>query len=306
MPVFRDPPTRQIALVAALALGLPATMTAQTAAAIPPAAVTKNDLRTPEPPRPSWAPSELESAVVDEGCPTAAIVQKTGERMQELMNNVSRYTATEAVTHVPLRRSGEWDKPVEVRFEYLAEVTHDGPGVLIMNELRNGGLAWTKFPGGVATLGIPAMVLVFHPMLVGGYRITCEGKQEWKGRTAWVLYFQQRSDMPPRLLDFVVNNKSWPVRIKGRAWIDTATYNPIHIETDLMDPVPQIALFRDHISIDYAPVRFAKENEEMWLPERAEAYMDFRHHRFHRIHSFSNFLLFSVDVDTKDKAPEAK
>jgi hypothetical protein len=34
---------------------------------------------------------------------------------------------------------------------------------------------------------------------------------------------------------------------------------------------------------------------DMWLPKSAEVYSDWRGRRFHRRHSFSNYLLFSVD-----------
>lgn len=303
MPIFRKVSARRLAFAAALSLLLPSVAAAQ-AEVLARSAVKKSELREPAPPVASWAPPVLESGAMDEGCPTAQVVRKVGERVQEMMDNLTRYTATEEVSHWQLRKPGHWAKPVQVHFEYLAEVSHDAPGVLTMTELRDGGMAWNRFPAGVATLGIPATVLVFHPSLVGGYTIKCEGKSDWQGHSAWVLYFQQRPDKPPRLCSFVVRDRVWPVRIKGRAWIDTKTYNAIHIETDLMDPVPQIALFRDHMAIDYAPVHFVKEGEDLWLPERAEAYMDFRHHRFRRVHSFSDFLLFNVDVGTKDKAPE--
>ena len=42
------------------------------------------------------------------------------------------------------------------------------------------------------------------------------------------------------------------------------------------------------------PVFFKTTRTELWLPERASLYFDFRHHKYHRMHSFSSYQLFSV------------
>lgn len=67
--------------------------------------------------------------------------------------------------------------------------------------------------------------------------------------------------------------------------------------------MPQIPLVKEHLSVDYRPVHFKKENEDLWLQQSAEVFMDFRGHRYRRKHTFSDFLLFSVDVDQKDTIP---
>jgi hypothetical protein len=42
----------------------------------------------------------------------------------------------------------------------------------------------------------------------------------------------------------------------------------------------------------------------MWLPQSAEVFADWRGRRFHRRHSFSKYLLFSVDEKQKISAPK--
>ncbi len=58
-----------------------------------------------------------------------------------------------------------------------------------------------------------------------------------------------------------------------------------------------------HLEIEYRPVRFAKRNLELWLPGSADLYMDFRGRRYHHRHSFTEFLLFAVDMDQTIHAP---
>ena len=45
-------------------------------------------------------------------------------------------------------------------------------------------------------------------------------------------------------------------------------------------------------------------NVEMWLPQSAELYSDWRGKRMHRRHSFSNYILFSVDEKQRISEPK--
>jgi hypothetical protein len=78
----------------------------------------------------------------------------------------------------------------------------------------------------------------------------------------------------------------------------------LHLETDLLEPVPMIRLSREHLVIDYGPVRFQTKNTELWLPNTADVYLNFQGRVYHRRHTFSDFLLFSVDVDQKIAEPK--
>jgi len=76
------------------------------------------------------------------------------------------------------------------------------------------------------------------------------------------------------------------------------------MEADMAKPVPEIRLARDYQRIEYGPVEFRKANEPLWLPKSADWYCNFMGQRYHRRHSFSQFLLFSVDDSQKISAPE--
>jgi len=47
----------------------------------------------------------------------------------------------------------------------------------------------------------------------------CEGLGQWDGKPAWQVHFQQRDDRPARLRVYTVGMRSFPVKLKGRAWI---------------------------------------------------------------------------------------
>jgi len=152
--------------------------------------------------------------------------------------------------------------------------------------------------------GLVAFALVFHPYFVGDFEMACEGLGEWHGQPAWQVHFQQRPDKPARMHVFRVGGGLYPVKLKGRAWVSADTYQVVRLELDLIEPIPKIRLEAEHLAIEYRPVQFARRNPELWLPGSADLYMDFRGRRYHHRHSFSDFLLFSVDATQQIQAPK--
>ena len=70
-----------------------------------------------------WAPPEVHPAdpsAADPQCPLSTLLVGASHRILELSQNLSRFTATEDVTHLQWKKPGEWNKPVRVRFEYTA------------------------------------------------------------------------------------------------------------------------------------------------------------------------------------------
>jgi hypothetical protein len=162
------------------------------------------------------------------------------------------------------------------------------------------------FPERLASLGLGSLVMIFHPAYRDEYEVTCEGLSRWHGAPAWQIHFRQRPDKPSRLREYNVAKQVFPVALRGRAWIATDSYQVVSLETDIVAPIPQIRLKAEHVSIDYAPVKFRKGNEELWLPQSAELFFDLGGRRIHRHHHFSNYMLFSVEENQKIAAPTVK
>jgi hypothetical protein len=259
-------------------------------------------------PSASWAPPEVDAAVPpvapDVPCSLPKVLKSTAQRVEELLANLPQFTATEQMQHQEMGADGVWRAPETVSFTYLAEMQEIRPGMLKVVETRNGSSSLNLFPAHLATLGLPGMVVVFHPWFRDDYTMTCEGLGQWQGQPAWQVHFQQRPDRPARLRAFVIQNYSFPLKLKGRAWIAADSYQVLHMETDLLEPVPPIHLRSEHLRIDYGPVSFPKRRVKLWLPESAEIFMDYRGHRYRRLHTFSDFLLFTVDTTQKITEPK--
>jgi hypothetical protein len=97
---------------------------------------------------------------------------------------------------------------------------------------------------------------------------------------------------------------SYPVALKGRAWISADNYQIMRMETDIVAPIPQIRLIAEHAAIEYGPVKFQQGQVTLWLPQSAEVYFAWGRRQIHRRHSFSNYLLFGVDENQRIAAPK--
>jgi hypothetical protein len=255
----------------------------------------------------NWAPPDVdqERVVLDAStaCQLDEVVQAAAGRVKELMQNVDRFTATEKVEHSNLSPLGLQISSETRKFNYLVEI-RQLQSHLDVQEYRNGSVSVQDFPAHIGTIGLPTLALVFHPYYQEKYEYSCEGLGSWRDKPAWVVHFQQRTDRNSETLVYRVGGKSFPVRLKGRAWIDVQSSQIVAMESDLIRPIPEIRLLRDHQLIEYGPVAFRNNTMQLWLPKSADWYCSLSGQRYHRRHSFSQFLLFSVDDSQKITKPK--
>ena len=277
------------------------------AAATEMAAVTKDATALPMPS--NWLPPNIDDKVplVEAGasCAVDEVVANTGRQLMELVKDVDRFAAIESLTHESVNKNGLASSPEKRKFNYVVSIQEVQHGYLNVEEYRNSGGSPAEFPDGVATNGLPALVLIFHPYNAVNFEMTCEGLGRWNGGLTWQVHFRQRTDKPNTIKRYRTgaDGPSYPVALKGRAWISADNYQVVRLETDLVSPVPQIKLIADHADIEYGPVKFNKGNVSMWLPQSADVYYDWKGRRIHRRHSFSNYLLFAVDDKQKITVP---
>jgi tetratricopeptide (TPR) repeat protein len=255
----------------------------------------------------NWAPPDVDDEKLDldsdAGCQLDEVILSVGNRVQELVQNVDHFTATEEVDHFNLSPMGLQTSHETHKFNYFVEIRRFGASDLDVQEYRNGSISIQGFPGNIATIGLPSLALVLHPYLQARYEFKCEGHGSWRGKPAWLIHFQQRPDYSNRMLVYKVGHHSLAVGLKGRAWIDADTSQILAMESDMMRPLPEIRLFRDHQLIEYGPVSFRKNATQLWLPKSADWYCSLSGRRYHRRHTFSQFLLFSVDDKQKISKP---
>jgi tetratricopeptide (TPR) repeat protein len=248
-----------------------------------------------------WGPSDVDTikpgVAGDVKCSAADIVQRTGQVSTEQIENFEKFMASEHIEHEEIDRNGKAGAVRSHDFSYLVFIDHDKSGQIFLKESRDGGTGIDSFPTSLATVGLLGLgVDVFHPGFAKALDFTCEGLGQWRGKAAWLMYFRQKPGQRSFLRLWQTQRKTVEIPLKGRVWVGATTYEVLHIETDLREPVADLELTKDHLAIDYGPVNFQNGQTELWLPWYADMYLELHHHRYHHRHTLSNYALFGVDT----------
>lgn len=240
-------------------------------------------------------------------CVLAQVLVGAAVRSNELVDNVQRFSARELVVHEELDAKGTARNSAEKTYDYVAAIEHPTQNLIAMREMRDGTYGFgPQFPAPLAMDGIPAIGLIFNPVYSGDFTFTCEGLGHWRGQPAWQVRFEQKPNTRPRIHQWRVNNFIYPAFLKGRAWLTADSYQLLHVETDLAQPILAIRLEYQHISIDYAPVPYPSKQSALWLPKSAQINYKYKGRFFRQEHSLSDFTLFSIDTKEKIADPRQK
>ncbi len=256
----------------------------------------------------SWRPPDVDDSkptvIPGVTCPGTRVLAETGQRVQELVEDLTRFAADEDLFHQSFDGAGLSTHAETRKYDYVAALSHE-PGRAFIEEYRSDRVSQAGSPDGLATAGFAILALVFHPEMQGDFDFDCEGQGEWHGQPSWLVHFRQRPDRPNHMHGYNIGNKFFRVDLKGRAWISVDKFQILRIEADIVHPMREIQLLSEHETVEYGPVPFAKKNTSLWLPKTAEVYFDFRKHHYYRRHTFDHYMLFDVDAQQKDKAPHS-
>ncbi len=280
----------------------------QMAKATEPEVVELPFTRAPVPERP-WAPPDIDSNVPgvasDVACSVTNVVMRTRLRMGLQLANFERFGATEHIEHQEIDGYGV-PTPVKAHdFMYIVFVRRPSKEYYFLDERRDGAESLYSFPTALATRGLVSMgVNIFHPVFSKDFNFTCDGLGQWRGHAAWQVRFEQKQDVPSRIRTWEAHGHIFAIPLKGRVWVAANTYDLLHLETELRQPLQELDLKREHLVIDYGPVKFSHNATELWLPWYAEMYFDLRGKRYHHRHTLTDYILFDVDENFTIAAPK--
>ncbi len=119
-----------------------------------------------------WLPPQVDENVppVEPGsaCNLDEVLQKAGQRIQEFVGNVERFTATESLVHQTINKSGGVSGTQKRQYDYMVSIEEIQPELFDVEEYRRGSSP-ADAPGGIITKGLPALVLIFHPYYAGTF-----------------------------------------------------------------------------------------------------------------------------------------
>lgn len=253
-----------------------------------------------------WSPPNVDAPLASldstAACPEADLLEHAGQRAQELVDNLQSFTAREAMQYEQFDELGVPVASEHAWFEYAVGFDEHHGGLRVTEArtpVRNGG----NLPSGFQDSGLPAVALIFHPYYRDDYDMRCEGATIQGDEKEWVIRFEQRKNKASRTRSFRTEQGSYPAKLKGLAWISAGSQQVTQIETNSISPIPMIHLKSDAVRVEYAPVPFASRNLTLWLPRSRESYSNFETYRIAVKHSFSNYLLSSVQTQQVIGAP---
>ena len=255
----------------------------------------------PSLPESAWGPpgvDELKPPVAPGvTCPYQQVMEGSGERVKQLVDNITKFAAVEDMLHEQLDKTGNPFTKETRKFTYVASITEEQPGFLQTDEYRNLRYGITDLPDHIVTSGSMTLALIFHPDMRDNFEMSCEGLGDWHGQSAWLVHFRQRDDKPNRFAEYYVGSQHYPMNMKGRAWITTDNLQIVRVDAELVKPLPQLAV--QHQIAEYGPVHFQKKNLDLWLPQNVDIFLEMNRHYYYRRHSYDHYQLFSTDATEK-------
>ncbi len=271
-----------------------------------------------------WDPPQVDAPIpslsATPPCSLPDVLKQAGQRAEELVDHLQNFIAHEQVRYEQTESPGmlgmsiatgtqqigneQTEVSITAKFDYVVDFG-ERSGALQVHETR------TPLPGAnsehlsaILDKGLPALALIFYPALQSDYEMRCEGFTQWNNQPAWVVHFRQMKGKRPRTAKMETAMGVYPYGLKGRAWIAADSGQVMHLETNLVHPIPMIELEENAFSVDYGPVKFQSQNVEIWLPQYAIAYTDYARRRMITEHAFSDFQLFSVQTQQTIQKPK--
>jgi hypothetical protein len=210
-----------------------------------------------------------------ESCPIHSVLPKVSSRVEEFVENENRFTAKEVIDRERFDHNGNVRGKMRTHANYVIVVQRSKAGWFSVDEYRNEVHGSESSPEYLEANITSTLSLIFHPAHMEEFEMSCEGPSEWHGHRTWRIHFEQRADRQATMSVLMVGSHYYTLLLKGLALIDGDTYQILHLETDLLKPVPAIKLVALHQSVDYEPITFFKNNSTMYLPLQASVLADF-------------------------------
>jgi hypothetical protein len=237
-------------------------------------------------------------------CDLDAVLASAGRRAEDLLDHLQIFDARERVRFERTDARGASLLYLRGRYDYQVDFG-EAMSPLQVHETREPiGHANDSTLGAEIDRGLAAMALIFHPTLQQDFDMHCDGYARRRGRGVFVISFAQMDGKQPHAITIAAGSRKFPIRVRGRAWIAASSGEVMHLETYLMEAVPELGLRSNATSIDYAPVKFQTRSVELWLPQSATVWANYGKRRTIIEHTFSNFQLFSVDTRQVVETPK--
>jgi len=254
-------------------------------------------------------PDDLAGVELDkEHQPLTQLLAAAGEKVAALFREYPKTTSKERVRREVLGRGDHVDESVTEDYYYSAyprelslweEARTDSKGRPLPPERLRGSSMLTS---GFASAGI-----FFHPIHQPGSSYRYLGRQSAEPY-CHVIAFAQRPGIAQVTGSFLSNSLLPPTQLlyQGMVWIDPKSYQILRMRMDLLEPMPEVMLYRQTTEISFTEVRFGATGQAFWVPQEVVVSMEFGGRRYRNRHRYSDHQVFMVETQEKIELPKVK
>src|SRR5262249_16255254 len=130
------------------------------------------------------------------------------------------------------------------------------------------------------------------------------GTQVVDGRKMYVIAYSQVPAKTSLYGTFAYGKTTKLTYTQGMAWVDAASDEITRIISDLLQPVPEVNLYRETTGISFNEVQFKSVTEKFWLPQGVTVSLDWNGRKYRNQHAYSEFLVSDVESIEKIQQPK--
>jgi hypothetical protein len=156
------------------------------------------------------------------------------------------------------------------------------------------------------TIGFVALAACFHPAFQRESRFRYLGRELLNGQSTYVVAFAQRPEMAQLAGRVMFGDEVGFVFMQGVAWIDPVSFRILRLRTDIEQPEQVVGLQRESTEVEYSEVTFKQGGKTLWLPREVTVKGQLRQYTFHNRHRYSDYRLFVVQTEQKQKSPSSE
>lgn len=235
-----------------------------------------------------------------------ALLEKTGKRVEQLLERFSEVTCTEVVSQMKLGTNGKVYSQKKTIFDTLIILdTAENDLSIEESRLEQGKSAKSKSgeKSLLVTNGFSVFLLVFHPYFRNSFEFESGDSSEFEGQKLEVVRFQQiRGKRSPSVLQ--LRGRDYPLEWEGNALVDSRTGYIARVTAKLKATMEDVGLKSLSSDVIYQPVTFIGAGETQWLPSIAMIEAESIQQHWKNTHQFSNYRLFSVTTTSKTEDPQ--
>lgn len=231
--------------------------------------------------------------------PLDRLLDRTGVSVARFLDQLGDVHCSETVLQEKISLKGKTEEHLQSSYDYLLLTQFHGSEPLLYEARQAQREAHAKKNVSMlVTNGFATQLLVFHPYYQSSFTFERLPDVTMGGKTYVQVHFQHvKGRLSPAVL--LLRGREYPLSLSGTARIDPETGAVVHISTELGAPMDDLGLKSFRTEVDYSAVSFPRNPKTYWLPQQATVEVNTARQHWKNQHRFSDYRLFSVNVEEK-------